>query len=106
MSRVTDIIITASLSEDCNHLTEQFKAFSSGDGPFKLVSIENEKLPKGWYGGSKFIEANIFIGAYNYLEIEKLIDFMKHQVQWQDPYVVQIIFKQQEDEKFQIVDLF
>ncbi|MCZ8285924.1 MAG: hypothetical protein O9353_10770 [Bacteroidia bacterium] len=70
-----------------------------------IVSIDDKKLPKKWYGGSKMMEAEILIGAYNGLPLNDLILFLKT-INWQNPEDVQILYKSQEDFKFTLMDLF
>lgn len=106
MSRVTNIIITTSISEDVDYLIQKFKEFKLNENPFNLVSVDDEALPRGWYGGSKMVEANIFLGAFNYLDLQALISFMKEQINWVNPECVQLISKEQDDFKFTLIDLF
>ena len=72
MSRVTNLIIATSISEDSSYLEKTFNDFKVDESPFNLVSVESEKLPNAWYGGSKFLEVNLFVGAYNYLDLDSL----------------------------------
>lgn len=105
MSKVTNIIIATSISEDITYLENKFKEFSVNGQQYRLVSADSDHLPRAWYGGSKLLEANIFIGAYNYLDLEALIFFMKGHIQWQLPQSVQLIVKEHDDTKFRIIDL-
>lgn len=106
MSRVTNIIIFTSISEDVEFLKSKFNEFKVGDSGFLLTSVEDDKLPDGWYGGSKKLEAEIFIAAYNYFDIELLIQFMQNHVPWEYPESVQIAYKGQDDSKFKLIDIF
>ena len=106
MSRVTNLIVATSISEDSSYLEKTFNDFKVDESPFNLVSVESEKLPNAWYGGSKFLEVNLFVGAYNYLDLDSLLVFMKNQIKWEMPESVQIIVKEHEDTKFRIINLF
>jgi hypothetical protein len=106
MSIVTNIIIATSISEDPEQLAHKFKEFQVNGNPFALVSIDNEALPKAWYGGSKMIEANVFIGAYNHLDLNALISFMRERVSWENPECVQLICKEENAYKFTLIDVF
>src|SRR4030095_10168300 len=106
MSKVTNIIIATSISEDIAYLKTKFEQLKVNGQPYNLVSVDNESLPKAWYGGSKFLEANLFLGAYNQLDLDALIVFMKEQIKWDVPESVQLIIKEQDDIKFRIIDLF
>ena len=82
MSVVTNIIIAFSASEN-----------------------EDSKLQKGWYGGTKNLEVNIFIGAYNHLNLNDLIQHMST-IDWEEPEDVQVIVKEQNDDRFRIINLY
>jgi hypothetical protein len=106
MSRVTNIIITASIGEDLDYLTEKFKEYHVNGLSFNLVSVDSDSLPRGWYGGSKMIEANIFVGAFNYLNLESLLLYLKGRINWSSPSTVQLIVKEQNDLRFRLINLF
>ncbi len=106
MSRVTTLIILTGNSEDENYLKKAFHDFRVGNNPFNLVSVDDEILPKGWYGGTKLISNKIFIGGYNYLELNELIEFMKQKITWHDENRVQLVVREQDDDKFRIIDIF
>lgn len=106
MSRVTNIVITTSLSEDVDYLTQQFNQYTSNGLPFNMVCVENGSLPENWYGGSKSLEAHVFIGAFNYLDLDSLIDHLKMRIKWSDPLSAQLIVKEQDDLKFNLINLF
>ena len=70
-----------------------------------LVSIDDSSLPEGWYGGSKYFEANIYLGAFNYLLLDEFIEHLRS-IQWQSPEDLQIIVMGQEDDGFRIRNVF
>jgi len=72
---------------------------------FNIVSVNDEKLPISWYGGTKNLECVILIGAYNYLDLEEFILFLKNAVKWEAIDLVQLFVKQQEDMRFKLIDL-
>lgn len=106
MSRVTNLILLTGLGEDEKYLNETFKKFKVQDDPFKMGWIDDETLPKAWYGGGKLFEAIVFIGAYNYLDLPSLITFLRTEVKWKDPLYVQLLVLEQDDLKFKLIDLF
>lgn len=106
MSKVTNIIILTSISEDVEFLKRKFNDFKVGESGFVLTSVDDDKLPDGWYGGSKKLEVEIFIAAYNNFNIDSLIQFMQLNVPWEDPESVQIAYKEQNDNKFKLIDIF
>jgi hypothetical protein len=70
-----------------------------------LVSISDSSLPAGWYGGSKYFEANLYLGAFNYLLLNEFVEHLRS-VSWQSPEDVQVIVMEQEDERFRIINVF
>ena len=38
-----------------------------------FVSVEDEQLPRHWYGGGKYLECELAIGAFNHLDVEGLV---------------------------------
>lgn len=105
MSRVTNLILAFSSGEDDTFVVDQLSKFQHNGKPFSIVSIADKKLPIGWYGGDKYMEAKLYIGAYNYLDLVLLVNHMKS-ISWQNPEDIQIIVKEQFEFKFKIIDLF
>lgn len=105
MSSVTNLIITFSTLEDEEQVIGKMKAFyKSGDG-FSIASVKDERLPQPWYGGTRRLECNILIGAYNYLDLEAFLAFLREEVNWEAPDLVQLFVKEQADMKFRLIDL-
>ena len=63
------------------------------------IGKENRKR---WYGGTKMLETPLYVGAFNHLDLEGLIEHMK-EVKWEEPENVQLIVKLQEADKFEII---
>ena len=106
MSKVTNLILLTGLGESEEYLTESFRKFKVQGEPFNIVWIDDKTLPSAWYGGTKHFEANVFIGAYNYLDLPSLITFLKSEVKWEDPTYVQLLVQEQDDLKFKLIDIF
>ncbi|UOQ67084.1 hypothetical protein [Hymenobacter volaticus] len=105
MSVVTNLIIAFSTSEGEENIIAQLRRFTHHNSPFYIVSARDEKLPQDWYGGSKRLECSLLIGAYNHLNLNELISFMRT-MKWEAPEWAQLIVREEEDFKFRIVDLF
>lgn len=106
MSVVTNLILTFSKSEDTKLIEEQLQTFKYGNNiPFHMVSIDDDSLPKGWYGGGKFMEANIYIGAFNHFNLKSFINHLKN-IKWENPQDVQLIVREEKDFKFKLLDVF
>lgn len=105
MSRVTNLIITFSTLEDEERIVAEMRAFVKNDNGFYIASVNDERLPHGWYGGTKNLECSILIGAYNYLDLQLFLDFLRNNVNWEAPDLVQLVVKEQDDMKFRLIDL-
>ncbi len=86
MSRVTDIIITCNVGESLA-IEKLNELFQSGS-PFKPV--------ESGYAGTKGLQTNILIGAFNYLDADKLVSAILN-AGWRWPESVRL-FAQGEDE--------
>lgn len=105
MSKVTNLIITCSSLDDGKDIIAVIEAFGKDRGGFSIPSVLDERLPQPWYGGTKYLECNILIGAYNHLDLEAFILFLREQVNWEAPDLVQLLVKEDEDLKFRLIDL-
>ncbi len=111
MSVITNLILSFSISEDEQSRVGEINTFFNNGRGFKLVSADFEREladdyyeAKTWYGGSKYLETPLFVGAYNHLDIDGLIDHLKS-VNWEEPENVQLILKTQDADKFEIIEI-
>ena len=107
MSRVTNLILTFSLLENELECINKVNQFQYQKLRMNLVSVDfnkNVKRKEAWYGGTKFIEARIYIGAFNYLDLDEFMAHLK-KIDWQKPEHVQVIVKEPGQEKFRMVEL-
>jgi hypothetical protein len=105
MSSVSQVILTFSASDNNKVIESAINKFNEIQDNFNLVSIDDEKLPRKWYGGSKKMGTGIFIGAINHLQRTQLIDHL-HKIKWEIPDAVQLIIKEEGNFRFKIIDLF
>ena len=100
MSYVADVILTT---------------FLEGEGidePCKGVVELNEWLDSENYGilqrvdqytgGRKAQQADIYLGAFNYLDIGAFVEKIKS-IKWVDPEYVQLFLKDEDDDLFNII---
>lgn len=101
MSLVTNCILSFSISETEKERIEEVNSFFDCK-PF--ISCADESLPNGWYGGTKYLETPIYIGAFNYFN---KVDFINHlvNIEWYYPEDVQLIIEEQDDARFRIIEL-
>ena len=106
MSNVTNIILTISCSDDREKI-QLVNSFVYRGLQMDLVSADyNKVMATGtrWYGGTKFLEAGIYIGAFNHFPLIEFVDHLK-KINWEYPESVQVIYKGQDDEKFSIIEI-
>jgi protein associated with RNAse G/E len=102
MSVVTNLILHIGILEDEEDRIKDVNEFwEDGIG---LVSFDSSDLPRGWYGGTKMLEANLYVGAFNYLDLDEFITHLE-KIRWEYPEEVQVIVKEQEDDLFRIIQL-
>jgi hypothetical protein len=103
---VTNVILSTPLyfDEEKEVITKKINEFFD-DTQKGFVNMDDENLPDGWYGGAKMLEAELFIGAFNYLDLPALIEHLKN-IDWDgDIEEVQLIVKEQEDDRFRIINI-
>jgi len=107
MSIVTNLILHFSIGEDQGARIKDVNSFRYRDIQLNLVSVDfNKDMEKGysWYGGTKFLETPLYIGAFNHFDLRGFVDHLK-KIRWEKPQCVQVIVKEQDDEKFRIIEL-
>ena len=98
MSWVTNVILTCALGDE-DRIGEVNEFFTDrAEHLFDMID--------GKYAGTKVLEVPIFIGAYNYLDIKSFIFHLRTRVSWEEPALVQVFIKDQEDERFRVIEPF
>lgn len=91
MSVVTNLILTMStLDED---MLDQINAYPNEGKGFTIVSVRDSKLPRDWYGGSKRLETEVLIGAYNHFDLPPFVEYLKT-LPWEHPEEVSLGIRQ------------
>lgn len=112
MSEVTNLILSFSVGENEICKRAEIELFSNNGRGFELTSADFEgednifkvENPRRWYAGSKFLGTPVFIGAYNKLDLDGLVEHLKS-LEWDEPENVQLIVQGEEDEKFRIIEI-
>lgn len=102
MSWVTNAILCLSIKNGDEVTEAQINAFA--DKPSickgqKFVSCDSPSLPRGWYGGSKMLECDIYIAAFNYMDVAGWIAHLRS-LPWPQPNQVQLFLREQDDDIF------
>jgi len=100
VSVVTNIVFKTSVG-DKHRIAKLNAAFQEGA---KLVSCDDESLPRGWYAGNKMLECEICPGAFNDLNLADLVRAIR-EMDWDDPNSVQLFVQEQEEDRLREVDL-
>lgn len=101
MSVVDNCILSFGICESEDIINAVNSFFTKQKG---FISIDDPSLPVGWYGGTKMMEANLFIAAFNYFRENQFIKHLKS-IKWRYPSEVQLIIKRDDEETFSIVSL-
>jgi hypothetical protein len=98
MSRVTNVIITTCAGEDETAEALNRACVWNDAIPFRHV-------PSSHVAGDKHLECNVFTGAFNHLDLLRLIQSVSS-VRWNYPESVQLFVLEEESERFRELDLF
>jgi hypothetical protein len=104
MSVVTNVVLCldGAYGED-ELLVAEVDRFCEFDRTRALVSIHDETLPSCWYGGTKGFEANLYVGAFNHLDLDAFVAYLRA-LPWRSR-PVQLILHEQEESGFRIIPI-
>ncbi|HVI47179.1 MAG TPA: hypothetical protein VM802_20040 [Chitinophaga sp.] len=103
MNNVTNLILSFSSLDDENSIIEKIKLFTGRSERFYITSLRNKSMPRHWYNGNLFNHIQMI--AYHSLKMDGFLDFLRHNVEWHDPDLVQLFIKGENDVKFKVIDL-
>lgn len=98
MSHVADVIITLSVTEETDEGApipgiQEINRYLSSKGKGELEKVD------GYAGGRKALQAEVWMGAFNYLEIPEFVATVAAQ-HWQDRDAVQVFIKDEHEDVF------
>jgi hypothetical protein len=99
MSYVDNVILSWSILENEDERISEINAWmrdNAGGQQFVDVTAHPEA-----YGGAKYLETTLLMGAFNYMPEEEFLQFLRT-LPWRDPTDVQYIVKRQESDRFEI----
>ena len=103
MSYVTNVILHVGLFDE--HRVDEVNEFFERKEIRGFVAMDDESLPDGWYGGTKYLEGCFSVGAFNSLDMPALLEHIRG-IDWWGPHAVQLIVLDQEDYKCRIIEVF
>lgn len=90
MSRVTNIIVTCNISDrGARHLNEVISG----------ICLPTLREVSRYAHGSKEVEADIWIAAYNYLDLDQFMSIVSI-CDWESPEDVRVFVQDQDDNHF------
>ncbi|HEY9851572.1 MAG TPA: hypothetical protein V6D28_19030 [Leptolyngbyaceae cyanobacterium] len=107
MSWVTDILLLFSLGEVYDDDGEEIEEVTP------LININAWLQEHGWrtlddlcqcVNTGKSMQSRVYGGAFNFLKIDDFIKIVKTQ-EWREPHNVQLLIKDEEDEKFTLYEI-
>lgn len=91
MSNITNIIFVTSVDEDIS--MQALREISS------FVDMDWQSLKDEVTGGTKILECEVYVGAFNYFDENKFIDELKS-IKWNYPEELQVMVKREDDDQF------
>ncbi|MFH1739631.1 MAG: hypothetical protein ABIH23_11535 [bacterium] len=100
MSYVADTILTIGLMKDFDE-SEYVDAINgwlkeNGFGTFREISE--------YCGGGKALQADLWVGAFNYLDVDGLVSFCRN-LKWPEDATPQLFIKNENDDYFQEIKI-
>jgi hypothetical protein len=105
MSSITNVILIFDSLESDDLANKYLSNFPNKNSILDIVSIHDPSLPNKWYGGTRYMEANVFIGAYNHLDLSEFIDYLKR-IEWEYPESVQLFVREEYVTGFVLHNIF
>lgn len=87
MNHVTNVILTSFVGDKAN--LDKLNGLSWYKGGRGLISCADKRFQPPWYGGSKHLEMNVWLGAFRELDVEELVSAIR-QLEWGDPECVRL----------------
>jgi hypothetical protein len=100
MSVVTNVILH--FSGRPTVVLPKVNAFFAG-GQRGFISVDDSRLPRGWYGGSKMLECELALGAFNHLDLDALIRHLRTVAPADED--LQLMVMEQEEARFRLINV-
>ncbi len=94
MSRVTNVIITAHVTEEIESVNRYLETHEGGGGG-KVIEVTEHA------GGYKHMECNVYLSAFNHADRTVILEAVQ-QAPWRDRNMVQVCVKEQEETVFRL----
>ena len=104
MSTVNNVILSFRNTEEHEAIVDKINEHLCEKSPLAGV-FKNRLGGNDNIGGSKYLEATWYVGAFNYLHMEELEQFVETQIEFKHPEDFQILSQNQEESKLSIWQL-
>lgn len=107
MSLITNVILSmgSNTDEEAKEYMQQVNAFFEGKTVYskavEFAHVNDWQAKESVYN----LESDLAIGAFNYLDLEALIEHLRA-IDWQQPASVQLLVRGQNDVGFRVIDVF
>ena len=106
MSHVTNCILCFSVMEDDRACIRGVDAFFETTGrPHGFEKTLSQHYIEGVraFGGTKALETNVAVAAFNHLDLRAFCQWLTAKVQWEAPLDVQLFVCDQEEDRFTLL---
>lgn len=107
MSNVTNVILKHGIvSEETGSLTsrinEFFRQSRFSDVEYGFINLDEVQTHRKPYGGTKCLECEVLVGAFNHLDIRGLVEHLLT-IPWEEPEETQLFVQYQEADRLEEV---
>lgn len=102
MSHVTNVILCIGGLDDDWYVQNEVNPWLAKQGVvrlFKPVSGWGDDDPTAYTAGSKVMEADVFLGAFNHFDLDEFIAMLRA-IPWKEPKLTQCFIQDQHEECF------
>ncbi len=109
MSVVTSVLLH--IGHDDRSKVDAIGRYMASKNHGGFVDVNDGRIRRGlfrrdpWYGGEKYINDPLYMAAFNGLDIEGLIDFVRS-LEYAEPEAIQLMILHEDDCKYRVIDLF
>jgi hypothetical protein len=104
VSVVTNLILSIPCGEDEEQRIPEVNAFFDGSESGRRRPLARLHDSEWRYGGTKYMEAELLMGAFNYFDLPAFMAHLRGIV-WEYPEEVQVIVMEQDDAVWRILTL-
>jgi hypothetical protein len=97
MSEITNVILTTESCED--EPLAEFQRLMFPHEETGLVNCRDKRFNPPWYGGDKYLEVDIYLGAFREFDVDRAIAALR-QARWIEPESVKLYISRGRHQRF------